>query len=315
MTKSCIKYSLVIPVYKNEENLSFLLSRLDEMASAFYENLEIIFVIDGSPDNSRDYLEEILPKYRFPSVLVSHSKNFGSFPAIRTGLSVASGDYTAVMSADSQEPNELIIEMFNSLEKDGYDLSVGVRKSRKDKLFGKIFSALFWKFYSKSINPDLPHGGVDVFAINRKVLQTLLLFEESNSSLIAQLYWVGFKRSEVYYHRQERRFGKSQWTLKKKFKYMADSVFSFTNFPLLSILVVSGLVSFLAIFIFIYAATAWVQGQIEVPGYLTILGTQLFLSSSILFSQGILGVYIWRTYENSKMRPISVVDTIQKYNR
>lgn len=138
-----MKFSLVIPVYKNEDSIPELLETMGEMSRELAGELEVVFVVDGSPDRCHFLLEQQLPQCAFPSQLLLHSRNYGSFAAIRTGLQAAQGQFFAVMAADLQEPPELAVEFFRSLDKDEADILVGTRESREDPLASRMASAVF----------------------------------------------------------------------------------------------------------------------------------------------------------------------------
>ena len=152
-------YSLVIPVYKNEDSLPAVVERLEFLKEQLDGPLEAVFVIDGSPDRSYLVLKELLPTAGFESRLIVLSRNFGSMAAIRQGLAAARGPYFAGMAADLQEPVELVLEMFRALSAGDVDVTVGVRTSRADPFLSRLFSGIFWWVYRKTIQPEIPAGG------------------------------------------------------------------------------------------------------------------------------------------------------------
>jgi glycosyltransferase involved in cell wall biosynthesis len=307
LTRAGIVYSVVVPVYKNEASLPEVVQRLEWLQTRVPGPLEMVFVVDGSPDGSAAVLRELLRNSPLASQLILHSRNFGSFAAIRTGLAAARGEYIAAMAADLQEPVELIETFFARLATGEWDVAVGTRLNRHDPLTTRLASRIYWRMYRQLVQPDTPHGGVDIFGCNRAVAQRLASLEESNSSLVGLLFWLGYRRTEVPYSRQERKHGKSAWTWRRKYRYLTDSVFSFTSLPITLILLVGILgtaASFIAALVVI---GAWIFGAIAVPGYTAQMLVMLFTSGSILFALGIVGTYVWRTFENSKRRPQSVV--------
>lgn len=306
-------YSIVIPVYGNEGSLPRLLERLEVIAQRLDERLEVVFVVDGSPDRSYDLLVEFLPRTELKAQVLRHSRNFGSFAAIRTGLAAARGCYIAAMAADLQEPAELVEEFFARLRAGDCDVAVGRRMSRHDPGFTALMSNFFWSTFRRFVHPDIPPGGVDIFGATREVAKRLVTLEESHSSLIGLLYWVGYRRTEVPYERLPRLEGSSGWSFKRKFRYMLDSLFSFTDVPIL-VLVAIGVVGTVGSFFgSIALLVLYAFGVIEEPGYTPIMLAILFATSSILFGLGIVGSYVWRTYENSKGRPSSVVMSQQTF--
>jgi glycosyltransferase involved in cell wall biosynthesis len=234
------------------------------------------------------------------------SRNFGSFTAVRTGLAAARGNCIAVMAADLQEPPSLVTDFYRVLA-EGNDVAVGTRASRDDSLSQQVPSRLFWSLYRALVNPEMPPGGVDMFAVTARARDALLAMDEAHSSLVAQLYWIGFPRVEVPYDRLARKHGESGWTLRKKVTYLLDSIFSFTDIPitLLTLMGFVGTIVFLLLGAGLMAAR--LLGMIVVPGYTAIMVTILFSTSLLLFGLGIVGNYVWRAYENTKQRPLGVV--------
>ncbi|UXI67513.1 glycosyltransferase family 2 protein [Tahibacter amnicola] len=306
-TPDAPEYSLIIPVYRNEESLPDLLVELAQLAQGLDRPLEVVFVVDGSPDRSHAHLAERLPAAPFASQLILLSRNFGSFAAIREGLSHARGKYFAVMAADLQEPPQLVREFFRLLASDAADVTLGTRTGRDDPFIDRIASRLFWSTYRRLVQPELPAGGVDMFGCNQAFRDQLLRFEESNSSLVGQVIWLGFRRAEVPYHRVARRHGKSAWTFSRKLHYLMNSVFSFTDLPI-RLLTLAGLGGIVICAAFgLLVAVLRLSGWVAVPGYSATILTILFFGALNLLGFGIVGSYVWRAYENTKRRPQAVV--------
>ncbi len=307
-----ISHTLIIPVYRNEAFLPEVLQAVQEIAHQTAGELEVVFVVDGSPDHSEAWLREHLPAFAVPSQLIALSRNFGSFTAVRTGLAAARGEFIAVMAADLQEPPSLVTDFYRVLA-EGNDVAVGTRASRDDSLSQQVPSRLFWSLYRALVNPEMPPGGVDMFAVTARARDALLAMDEAHSSLVAQLYWIGFPRVEVPYDRLARKHGESGWTLRKKVTYLLDSIFSFTDIPitLLTLMGFVGTIVFLLLGAGLMAAR--LLGMIVVPGYTAIMVTILFSTSLLLFGLGIVGNYVWRAYENTKQRPLGVVRTRTVY--
>jgi len=302
-----MKYSVVIPVYKNEGSIGRLIEALAGMNRELDGQLEAVFVVDGSPDQSFALLHEEIKRLHFPAQLLAHSRNFGSFPAIRTGLRAARGSYFGVMAADLQEPPELLVAFFRALAADECDVAIGTRDSRDDPRTSRAASSLFWAMYRKLVVPEMPPGGVDVFGCNMGFRDQLLALEESRSSLIALIFWLGFRRKLVGYKRQVRQEGKSGWTLSKKIDYMMDSIFAFTDYPIRLLMRIGAIGSVLSLALAIVVVIARLVGVIVVPGYAATMLAVLLLGALNLLGLGLVGTYAWRTYENSKSRPLAVV--------
>lgn len=299
--------SLVIPVYRNEENIEALIAALEGLAIRSRTPIEVVFVVDGSPDRSGELLAAGRSSFGFHHQIIFHSRNFGAFTAIRTGLEYARGQNVAVMAADLQEPPELILQLFEVLEADKADVVFGIRTGRDDGWFRDATSRGFWFLYRRLVSKDMPRGGVDIFACNRHVLEALLEIREPNSSLIAQLFWVGFRREFVPYERRKREQGKSAWGFARRLRYMMDSIFSFSDLPILAVLWVGVGGCMLSLLFGILVAIGRVFGLISTPGYAALVVLITFSVSSILAVQGIIGSYLWRTFENTKQRPLRII--------
>lgn len=309
--------SIIIAVYRNEESIPDLLSALNNVADTalrdYGQQTEVVFVVDDSPDNCHAVLEQALPNVAFSSKLLLHARNFGALAAIRTGLIAASGDYFTVMAADLQEPPELALEFLEKLSNGGFDIVVGCRNSRDDPFLSRLASNTFWRMYKKFIIPDIPEKGFDVFGCNRAFRDHLVSLEESNSSLLGLIFWLGFKRAEVSYARGKRKHGKSAWTLKKKINYLFDSVFSFTDLPI-RLLTLFGLFGLSISLVFgVIIVLAKLLGNIPVPGYAATVITIMFFGGINSLGLGIVGSYAWRTYENTKRRPLAIVAKAQSF--
>ena len=239
--------------------------------------------------------------------------NFGSFTAVRTGMQAARGEFIAVMAADLQEPPELMVAFFNSLAS-GNDVAVGTRSTRDDPAVSQFSARVFWRLYRWLVQPEIPASGVDVFAVSRRARDALLQLDEAHSSLVAQLFWIGFPRAEVPYERRVRKYGSSGWTFRGKAKYLLDSIFSFTAIPITLLMMIgfAGTIGFMLLGIALMAARA--LNVIAVPGYTAIMVTILFSASLILLGLGIVGSYVWRAYENTKRRPLGLVRARAQFN-
>ncbi|HET6618616.1 MAG TPA: glycosyltransferase family 2 protein [Dongiaceae bacterium] len=307
-----IARTLIIPVYRNAETVPRLLKALESINGSLNGELEVIFVVDGSPDDSGKLLLEAAPNCSFPSKVAFHSRNFGSFTAIRTGMELADGEHMAVMAADLQEPPELIVEFFRVLGQGDADVVFARREGRGDPLVSRLLSATFWSAYRRFVLPDMPPGGIDVFACCRNVRDAVLEIEEPNSSLIAQLFWVGFRRAFVPYARRPRLEGKSAWAVSRRFRYMMDSIFSFSDLPIMVVLWLGVLGCTVSILLGAVTLAARLGGYIEEAGYTSIILLIVFLGSLMLVVQGILGCYLWRATENSKRRPLRIISRVVK---
>jgi polyisoprenyl-phosphate glycosyltransferase len=301
--------TVVVPIYRNEASLPDLLNALEKIAAHVQGSTQVIFVVDGSPDRSEAWLQQRLPSWTLPAQLLSHSRNFGSFAAIRSGLLSARSRFVAVMAADLQEPPELVIEILSALAKDDADVVLGTRSSRQDPWFDRVSAAMFWSLYRRFVQPEMPAGGIDMFGCNQVFLAQLLKLEERNSSLVGLLLWLGFRRKLVPYDRRAREHGRSAWTFRKKINYLLDSTFAFSDLPLKLLMSVGAMTMLFAFVLGIVALIGRLTGTIQVPGYtITILAISFFGAMNMA-ALGLVGSYVWRAFENTKFRPLALLQS------
>lgn len=311
--KRPIRYSIVVPVYRNRDSLPAVLERLAAMNEARQGALEAVFVIDGSPDDSAEYLRSSLPAALLTAQLVVLSRNFGSFSAIRTGLNVAQGEFIGVMAADLQEPPEVVSAFFDALDAGTCDVAIGQRTSRSDPALASLFSRTYWATYRRLINRDIPAGGVDVFGCTRAVARQVSAFTEAETSLIGILYWVGYRRQYFPYERRPREHGSSGWTFSRKVRYLLDSVYAFTDLPIILLQAIGFLGFLISVLVGLIVFVAWLAGGIRQPGYTPLMIAVLGSASALLLGLGVVGSYVARTYENTKARPIALVASHERF--
>jgi glycosyltransferase involved in cell wall biosynthesis len=299
--------SLVIPVYKNEENLPRLLRELEGFAADFSDSLEVVFVVDGSPDGSLRVLQDRLPQWPLRSQLVELSRNFGSFSAVAAGLQHGRGEYFAVIAADLQEPPELALSFHNLMRSGEADVVFGHRTGRTDAWLSQFLSESFWKLYRRFVLPDMPKGGIDVFGCTRQVRDKLLEMKELNTNLIALLFWLGFRRGFVPYERRARLEGRSAWTIAQKLRYALDSVFSFTDLPIKALLLLGVAGTSAACIAAVTVFAGWSLGHIPVLGYTPLMLVISFFGGLTALGLGIIGQYLWLSLQNARGRPGYVV--------
>lgn len=304
-----IRWSVVVPVYGNRDSLPALVDRLIELDDSRDGRLEAVFVVDGSPDDSLEVLRRALADGHLESQVLSLSRNFGSFSAIRAGLAVARGEYIAVMAADLQEPVEVVASFFDALAADECDIAVGERIGRDDPAASAFASRLYWRLYQRFINPEIPTGGVDVFGCTKAIADRIVAFPETRSSLIGLLYWIGFRRKTFPYHRQPRHSGRSGWTFGRKLRYLFDSIYAFTDLPIILLQALGFVGVILSFLIGVIVFVGWLVGAIRQPGYTPLMIVIAGSTSAMLLAMGVVGSYVWRAYENSKNRPLELVAT------
>lgn len=298
------KLSIVVPVYFNEENLRPLYQDIREKIIDVIDfDYEIVMVDDGSGDRSWDVIQELAA--RDPNIRAYRlSRNFGSHAAILCGLSHATGDCAVVKAADLQEPTELILEMYDQWTQ-GNNVVLAVRKDREDK---SLFSDLYYWLTRKVALSGMPEHGFDVFLLDRKVIRVLESLDEKNSAITGQILWSGFRTAQVYYVRKEREIGKSRWTLRKKIRLVSDTLFSFSTLPITFVTGVGVLsCSISAIWAMVLLITKITVG-ISVSGFTTLFMFQLLSFGVIMMTLGLLGGYLWRTFDASRHRPVYIIE-------
>ena len=306
--------SIVIPVFGNEANISRLLQEMERIAGASPIAVELVLVVDGSPDRSLDVLRESLPGRGFSAVLVSLSRNFGAFNAVRCGLEIATGDYFVAIAADLQEPADLSLTFLGPLRAGEADIVFGTPSTRDDPWFDTLSSRLFWSAYRRLVLPDVPAAGVHTFGCTKVVRNRLIELREPTTNLVALLFWMGFRRAYVSYEREQRRAGRSAWTLGRKLRYGLDSMFSFTDLPIrfLLLLGLTGTVTAVTFSILLLAASF--TGRVEVPGYAPTMLAVTFFGSITSLGLGILGQYAWLILQATRGRPSYLVERVDRFS-
>lgn len=302
-----MKVSLIIPVYYNEDNLRPLYA---DIRAKFIDEIdydyEIVMVNDGSKDDSYAVMRELAEKDDHVKI-ISLSRNFGSHAAILCGISNCTGDCALIKAADLQEPTEMIHDMVKSW-REGNNVVLAVREGRDESLRQTFFAEAYYKLVRKVALPQMPAHGFDVYLIDRKVMTVLENLDERNSALTGQILWSGFKTGYVYYRRLSREIGTSKWTLKKKIRLVMDTLFSFTNLPI-TLVLNAGVLSVVAAIIWsIVVLVSKFVGNIGISGWTTLFIFNLFSFGVIMLTLGILGEYLWRTFDASRNRPPYIIE-------
>jgi dolichol-phosphate mannosyltransferase len=298
--------SIVIPVYYNSGSIRELYSELTKIADAIAPKVEIIFVDDGSGDDSFEIIDSISSKDKRVTG-IKLSRNFGSFVACLAGLAHCKGDSAVVISADLQDPPELIPMMYEKWI-EGNKIVMAVRTKRKENLFKVAASRMFYMLFRFLVTKDMPKGGFDFVLVDRQVIDILTAIQEKNTTLIGLILWVGFKRAEVHYTKNARKHGKSRWTLLKKINYSIDSILAFSLLPL-RLMSIAGIILAISSFLGIaYVMTAYFLGWMPIAGWPSLMVVNLFMFGCLFLSLGIIGEYIWRNLEETRRRPLFIVD-------
>lgn len=306
------KISIVVPVYFNADTLEMLYEDMKAKILGQLGDYEIVFVDDGSGDNSWEVMNSIREK-DCNVKCVKLSKNFGEHAALLAGLSACTGDCAVTKQADLQEDSTIILEMYESWKR-GNKVVLAVRKERKENKLKVFFANRYYSLVRKMVNKNMPAGGCDCYLVDRKVIEVLERLDEKNSSLTLQVMWVGFKTDMIYFVRQDREVGKSRWTLSKKIKLVVDSILSFSYAPLRIMMGIGALFDLLALILFVVVLVEKFTVGTPVQGWASLMCVLLFGLGLIMLMLGIIGEYIWRTLDASRNRPPYIVEEVKDKN-
>lgn len=305
------KISIIVPVYYNQDNLLPLYADLKEkVLSKINIEYELIFVDDGSKDKSYEVMKN-LAKLDENIKTIRLSRNFGEHSALLAGLSQCTGDCAVRKAADLQEPSEVILDMMKKYE-EGNKVILAVRADREEPITQKAFSNLYAFLMRKLALHNMPKGGFDTFLIDRQIIDLLVKMQEKNTSLMSQILWAGFETATVPYIRKKREIGKSRWTLSKKIKLVYDSLLSFSYFPIKMITSVGFLSFLISLILLVVIIGKKFAGIIDVEGYTSIIMIMLMGFGIIMLSIGVLGEYLWRTYDAARSRPPYIIEKVEK---
>lgn len=312
MGNDTIDYSVIIPVYFNEGSLKKTFTQLNEKVITQNKDKkgEIIFVDDGSGDNSLEELIQIQKENPGLVKVVKFTRNFGQYFAKLAGHKLAKGKCMISIAADLQDPPELINLMLYHFFNDKHDIVAGTRTARDESFYRRITSKMFYSILKKLVFKNFPMQGFDFHLVSRRVANLIIANKETNPFFQGQLLWTGFKIKYLSYKRGKRNVGKSRWTLAKKVKLLIDAVLSYSYFPirLMSVfgLVMSALGFIWAIWIFV----GRLLGTTPVKGWAPMMIMILVLSGIQMIMLGIIGEYLWRTLDQVRNRQPYIIEVI-----
>ena len=301
--------SIVIPVYYNEESLPLLEEKLATLEQDIVQKglkLELVFVDDGSGDNSFQRLMEI-KELRPETQIIKLTRNFGAVAASKTGMGFAKGDCVILVAADLQDPIEVVINMIDQW-REGHRFVICTRKTREDPMLSKLLSAIYYRVVRSLIIKNYPIGGFDMMLLDRQLAENVANCAP-NTNIHLYAYWLGSKPVTLEYERPKRPFGKSRWTMAKRLKLLSDTMTGFSVLPL-RLLSVFGLI--VAIGSFVYGLVIFISalfGNFNVAGFATIAVLISFFFGLVLVMLGLIGEYVWRIFDNTTRKPESVIDS------
>ncbi len=301
--------TLVIPCYYNELNIPHTGKALTELKDSTRDlfNLTVIMVDDGSKDNTYAEIVKFQTSQKDWVRAVKLTKNFGSSAAVMAGLANGDSDAFVFMSADLQDPPELIPQMFELYEK-GFKIVIANRTDRPESFFQKLFSGIYHNLIRKYGINFAPPGGFDLVMFDREIRDHLVKSDEPNSFLPYLVMWYGYPYANIPFKRRERLHGKSSWSFSKKVKAFIDSFVAFSYVPFRFISLVGMLLAACGLIYSFFIIYSKLSGEIENSGWASLMIVLLVTSAFQLLSLGVIGEYIWRNLEVSRRRPSFVIE-------
>ncbi len=303
-----MKLSLVCPCYNEEKNVGAFLAACNAALDGRIDSYEIVFVNDGSKDNTWAELKKLCAESETNIKIVNFSRNFGKEAAMFAGLGKAEGEYVTIIDADLQQRPEIAIDMVEFLDNNpDYDCVAAYQAERNEGAVLSFFKKCFYKLINKMCEIDFKQGASDFRTFRREVVDAILSVREYHRFSKGIFSWVGFNTHYIPYVAEERNAGKTSWSFFKLFKYALDGIVAYTTAPLRLSSVVGILMSvFAAIYMIVVVIQKLTMG-IAIPGYPTIIVLILFIGGLQLTSLGIMGEYISRIYIEGKRRPICII--------
>lgn len=298
--------SIVSPVYRAEKILPILVSEIEKVMAKIGESYEIILVDDRSPDNSWEVMQNLAAENQNLKIF-RLSRNFGQHPTIMAGLSKTKGGWIVVMDCDMQDqPKE--IEKLYEKAKQGFDVVLARREQRKDSFSKKMGSQLFYKAFNYlagiEINNEIANFGV----YHKKVIQSVLSVNDNIKFFPLFVNWVGFKSTAIPIEHANREEGTSSYSFSKLLSLAFNVIISFSDKPL-KIFVGFGLtISALALFVAVFFVIWYFMGKITEPGFSSLILSIWFLSGVIISCIGVVGIYLGKTFNQTKNRPVFIID-------
>ena len=306
-----MKLSIIIPCYTEEKNVELIHNTIVKLFYNKKIDFELIFINDGSKDNTILELKKLVEKNEAIIRVVNFSRNFGKEAAMYAGLKESTGDYVVIIDADMQQNPSLLLKMLGILENDdSYDCVAAYQEERKE---GKIlggFKKLFYKLINKISEVEFVNGASDFRMFRRSMVDAILSMQEYYRFSKGIFSWVGFNTYYMPYQVSERANGSSKWSFWKLFKYAIDGIVSFTTTPLRIATILGLFISFGSFVYFLIVIIQTFIYGIDVPGYASLIGIALLLGGIQLLSLGIIGEYLARTYIENKKRPIYIAKEI-----
>lgn len=303
-----LKISAIVPCYNEGEGIKPAYEEIDKVLRENYEKYEIVFIDDGSKDNTLEILETI-SKNNKNCMVLSLSRNFGKEAAMSAGLSNCTGDIAAFLDADLQDPPELLPEMTKKLIEENCNVIYGVRKKRPNETFlKKLTSKLFYRILNKLSDVEMPLDSADFKIIDREIINEFKRMGEKNKYVRGLISWIGYKQIPFYYDRKPRLAGKTKFSFFSLFKLAMTGVFYFTKKPLHLVTVLGIIFLFFGFILLIYILLSVFLTSIEnMAGWASILTTVVVFAGVQLLTLGIIGTYVGNIFDEVKKRPEFII--------
>ena len=300
--------SIISPVYNAENIIEVLVNRITENVEKITNDFEIILVEDDGPDNSWEVIETLAKKNE-KIVGIKLSRNFGQHYAITAGLDSAKGEWIIVMDCDLQDKPEEIISLYNKAQ-EGYEIVLARRHNRNDNFIKKTFSKLFYGVlgYLTGSNQDSSIANFGIY--HRNVIEAVISMKESIRYFPTMIKWVGFNSTKLDVKHDSRLEGETSYNFKKLTDLALDIILAYSDKPIRLLIKFGIIVTSVSFLIAIYYAFRWISGEITVIGYTSLIISIWLLSGIILSTLGIIGLYVGKTFEGVKNRPIYIIKKI-----
>ena len=309
-----MEISIVVPLYNEEKNIRLMHDRLVSSILKISSNFEIIYVNDGSNDNS--FLELLKLSDEDERVkYINFSRNFGHQIAVTAGLDYSKGAAVVIIDGDLQDPPEVIPEMY-AMYKEGFEVVYGQRLIRKgESFFKKITAKYFYRILKKITNINIPVDTGDFRLIDRKIVNDLKNMPEQNKFLRGQIAWLGYRQTSIFFERDERKFGETGYPFSKMLKFALDGITGFSDIPLQFVTKTGIFISFISFLVILYAIFSHFILERTITGWTSLIISSMFIGGVQLISVGIIGEYISRINKNVQNRPLYIVSETNVENK
>lgn len=304
------KFSIVLPIYKNEGNLPVTVPYIMERLDLFPKyDVELIMICDGSPDNSYQIMEEYQQKYPKRIKIAKFARNCGQRAAVNCGMKLADGDVIGVISADLQDPFELFTEMLEYWE-EGNPLVIACRNDRKEKGIGAVCSQMLHKFINKNINHNYPAGGFDFFVVDKSIANAFVQADTKNNSMQLLLLELAGSAKQIGYIRQERKIGTSGWNLSRKIDQVFNIMTIYSDKPF-RLLGMTGGFSICIGFIMVLISLIFLWMGKDAALYWGMYGMGILIMGAVLLVGAVLGMYSFKQMQNTSSAPRYIITDIK----